>query len=160
MKNKSKPILYTDGSCLTTRDGAGGWAFMLCINGKEISGSEGVKNTTNNRMEIQAVVEGLDFYFRFCDNREVDIGPIKIVTDSMYVINGSTQWVRKWKRYGWRTSNGNEVANRDKWEELYDLLEYVSVEWEWVKSHSGNVFNDTVDELARIQSASIAGIVL
>ena len=165
MKNKSKPILYTDGSCLTTRDGAGGWAFMLCMSpNATYTPAGGVKDTTNNRMEIQAVIEGLDFYFRLCEKKRLKrrnlFPPIMIVSDSKYVINGATGWIAKWKKFGWVTSNNKKVANRDLWEELDDLLQDVDVEWEWVKAHSGNVFNDKVDELARAETASIAGIVV
>ncbi len=162
MKNKSKLILYTDGSCLPTKDGAGGWAYMIRLKdmGKNIAGSGGVENTTNNRMELQAVIEGLFFYLDMIRKKRLKKVPMKVATDSRYVIYGCTTWVCKWKRYGWTTSGGKEVANRDLWEELYELTTMFDINWQWIKAHSGNRYNDTVDRLARIESAAIAGEVL
>lgn len=132
--------IYTDGAC-KGNPGPGGWAAIL-IAGKterEISGAE--SDTTNNRMELQAVIEALKCLTRPCD--------IKLYTDSKYVCNAFLQnWISNWLKRGWTTSAGKPVKNKDLWEELISLTKPHNITWFWVKGHSGNKYNERCDELA------------
>ena len=136
--------LYTDGACLGN-PGPGGWGVVLSWDGqiRELSG--GMAETTNNQMELTAVIKGLEAL-----KRPV---PVHIVTDSKYVMQGVTQWMKGWKRNGWRTANKKPVANRTLWEQLDSLLGPHKVSWEWVKGHSGHPQNERCDELASTQAA-------
>lgn len=129
--------IYTDGSCLGN-PGPGGWAYGDTP-GSVVSGSEA--NTTNNRMELQAAIKGLE-------SVPDGSGPT-VVTDSSYVKNGVTKWAAAWQRNGWRLSGGGAVKNRDLWELLVDLSTRKGARWEWVKAHSGDVMNEAVDAQAR-----------
>ena len=132
--------IYTDGAC-SGNPGPGGWgAVILDQNDKQknISGSE--KNTTNNRMELLAAIMSLK---KIKTNSEV-----VIFTDSTYVKNGITEWMKKWKKNGWKNSSKKPVKNKDLWEKLDKLCEANSVSWKWVKGHSTNEFNNLADELA------------
>ena len=132
--------IYTDGSCLTN-PGDGGWAAIININGeiKKISGNE--KNTTNNRMELMATINALKYI-----NSE---DPIEIFTDSKYVKNGITEWSNTWVLNNWKTSNKEDVKNKDLWIELYKLNQSLNVKWNWVKAHAGDTLNEEVDILAK-----------
>jgi ribonuclease HI len=132
--------LYTDGAC-SGNPGPGGWGVLLLWNGhqKELHG--GARDTTNNRMELQAVIEGMRAL-----KRRV---PVTIHTDSQYVMKGITEWLRHWKARGWRTAAKKPVKNEDLWRELDGLLQGHDVRWRWVRGHSGNVGNERADELAR-----------
>lgn len=136
--------LYTDGACLGN-PGPGGWGVVLSWDGqiRELSG--GMAETTNNQMELTAVIKGLEAL-----KRPV---PVHIVTDSKYVMQGVTQWMKGWKRNGWRTANKKPVANRALWKQLDSLLGPHKVSWEWVKGHSGHPQNERCDELASTQAA-------
>ena len=136
--------LYTDGACLGN-PGPGGWGVVLSWDEqiRELSG--GQAETTNNQMELTAVIKGLEAL-----KRPV---PLHIVTDSKYVMQGVTQWMKGWKRNGWRTANKKLVANRALWEQLDSLLARHQVSWEWVKGHSGHPQNERCDELASAQAA-------
>ena len=132
--------IYTDGAC-SGNPGPGGWgAVILDQNDKQknISGSE--KNTTNNRMELLAAIMSLK---KVKTNSEV-----VIFTDSTYVKNGITEWMKNWKKNGWKNSSKKPVKNKDLWEKLDKLCEANSVSWKWVKGHSTNEFNNLADELA------------
>ena len=132
--------IYTDGAC-SGNPGPGGWgAVILDQNDKQknISGSE--KNTTNNRMELLAAIMSLK---KIKTNSEV-----VIFTDSTYVKNGITEWMKNWKKNGWKNSSKKPVKNKDLWEKLDKLCEANSVSWKWVKGHSSNEFNNLADELA------------
>ena len=132
--------IYTDGAC-SGNPGPGGWgAVILDQNDKQknISGSE--KNTTNNRMELLAAIMSLK---KIKTNSEVII-----FTDSTYVKNGITEWMKNWKKNGWKNSSKKPVKNKDLWEKLDKLCEANSVSWKWVKGHSTNEFNNLADELA------------
>jgi ribonuclease HI len=141
--------LITDGACLGN-PGPGGWASILRYgkHRKEIWGSE--KHTTNNRMELTAAVRGLKALSEQCD--------VEVVTDSQYVKNGITSWIRNWKRNGWRTSTKTPVVNRDLWEELDAQAARHRVRWSWTKGHASHDDNNRADELAtraaREQSSS------
>lgn len=137
------PILeiYTDGAC-SGNPGAGGWGVILRYGTveKELSGAE--KETTNNRMELTAVIEALKALHRDCE--------IVIHTDSRYVMDGVTNWMPNWKKNNWRTSNKKSaVKNVDLWQELDTLLTKHQVRWIWVKGHNGHPENERVDKLAR-----------
>ena len=132
--------IYTDGSCLTN-PGDGGWAAIINIDGeiKKISGNE--KNTTNNRMELMAPINAL----KYINSKD----PIEIFTDSKYVKNGITEWINTWVLNNWKTSNKEDVKNKDLWIELYKLNQSLNVKWNWVKAHAGDTLNEEVDMLAK-----------
>jgi ribonuclease HI len=132
--------IYTDGSCLTN-PGDGGWAAIINIDGeiKKISGNE--KNTTNNRMELIAPINAL----KYMNSKD----PIEIFTDSKYVKNGITEWINNWVLNNWKTSNKEDVKNKDLWIELYKLNQSLNVKWNWVKAHAGDTLNEEVDILAK-----------
>lgn len=136
----TKVTLYTDGAC-SGNPGPGGWAALLMVDKykKELSGGEAV--TTNNRMELLAVINGLKALSRPC---EVDV-----YSDSAYVVNAFLQkWIVSWQRNGWRNSAKAEVANKDLWQELLKLTDVHKVKFIKVKGHADNEFNNRCDELA------------
>jgi len=138
--------IYTDGAC-KGNPGVGGWGAWLCYAGheKELFGGEAM--TTNNRMELTAVIRALEAIKRPI--------PIIVHTDSQYVRKGITEWLANWKRKGWRTADGKPVKNADLWRELDALAANHQVEWRWVKGHSGHVGNDRADQLANQGVASV-----
>lgn len=131
--------IFTDGACLGN-PGAGGWGAILRYKEveKELSGAE--EQTTNNRMEMKAVIEALKALTRPCN--------ITLYTDSKYVMNGVTEWLQGWKQNRWRTSAKKEVKNIDLWQELDALLSSHKIQWVWVKGHAGHPENERVDKLA------------
>ena len=135
--------IYTDGSCLGN-PGNGGWAFLVKKNDIISSRSGFVLNTTNNQMELTAAIKAIEFI----DSDEV----INIFTDSNYVKNGITSWIKKWKINNWINSSKQPVKNKKLWERLDELNSTKHVKWQWVKAHDTNTFNNRVDLLAR-QSA-------
>jgi ribonuclease HI len=133
--------LYTDGAC-RGNPGPGGWAALL-ISGdkrKEVSGAEG--ETTNNRMELTAAIEGLTALRRRCN--------VQLYTDSKYVLQGATEWLPNWKARGWRTTARAPVKNQDLWERLDAVLVAQDISWHWVKGHSGHDGNEFADTLANL----------
>ena len=143
---KMRKCVYTDGSCLGN-PGAGGWAAAFTVD-DYISGS--AENTTNNIMEMTAVVRALEE----CLAR--GILDIQLFTDSNYVKNGITLWIKNWKRNGWRTAVGASVKNKDLWMRMDALAEKMThVEWTWVKAHNGDALNEFVDTLARHRATEI-----
>ena len=134
-------IIYTDGAC-SGNPGPGGWGSILMYKGnkKEISG--GKEDTTNNVMELTAVIEGLKLLKFPCK--------VKLYSDSAYVVNAFTQkWIYGWLKNGWVNSSKEPVKNKELWQELYDLTKVHEVEFIKVKGHSDNEFNNRCDELAR-----------
>jgi ribonuclease HI len=131
--------IYTDGAC-RGNPGPGGWAALLSWKGRtrEISGAE--TDTTNNRMELLAVINALRALTRRTQAR--------IFTDSQYVRLGITQWLERWKARGWRTSGRKPVKNQDLWEQLDALAAAHQLEWHWVQGHSGVPGNERCDQLA------------
>ena len=132
--------IYTDGSCLIN-PGNGGWAAIICTKDemKKISGSE--KDTTNNRMELLATINAL---------KEVNSEDfIEIYTDSKYVKNGINDWIHNWIKNNWKTSNKEDVKNKDLWVQLHELSNNSKIKWNWVKAHAGNPLNEEVDLLAK-----------
>lgn len=141
MGNLKKITLYTDGSCIGN-PGPGGYAFILIYGDlkKEFSGYE--PNTTNNRMELTAVIKGLNQIKESCD--------VTIYTDSAYVLNAFEQnWIVNWQLKGWRTANKKDVLNKDLWLQLLDAMERHTVHWVKVKGHTDNELNNRCDILAR-----------
>ena len=139
--------LITDGSCLGN-PGAGGWAAILRYrkSKKELSGSAAY--TTNNRMEMTAVLEGLKALREPCS--------VTVEIDSQYVRNGITRWVHAWKQRGWKTVSGDPVKNRDLWEQLDFAVSRHKIRWVWVKGHAGHADNMRCDQLARAAAKSVA----
>lgn len=139
MKNK-RLIIYTDGAC-RGNPGPGGWGAYLVYDGREKKISGGETQTTNNRMELRAAIEAL----------AVVKGKPKvcIVTDSIYLKNGITVWIKRWRKNGWRTAKRNEVKNQDLWRRLDHFIEKLNIEWAWVRGHTGNRGNEMADQLAR-----------
>jgi ribonuclease HI len=131
--------IYTDGAC-SGNPGPGGWAALLIYGEqqKEISGGEA--DTTNNRMELKAAIEGLKHLKTGCH--------VTLVTDSKYVLQGMTEWLRGWKAKGWKTADKKPVKNVDLWQALEQQSARHQVAWQWVKGHSGDARNDRVDALA------------
>lgn len=136
----SRVELYTDGAC-SGNPGPGGWGALLLWGDHRRELSGGAPSTTNNRMELQAVIEGVRVLKRSV--------PLTIYTDSTYVMKGITEWIAGWKRNGWKTAAKKPVKNEDLWRELDRVLEGHDVRWQWVKGHAGNPGNERADELAR-----------
>ena len=136
---KPTVYLYCDGAC-SGNPGPGGWGTILKFDGKvrELDGAE--LNTTNNRMELQAVISAFEKLNKSCT--------VHVTTDSRYVMDGIQQWLANWKRNGWKTAAKKPVKNDDLWKQLDTLVEQHDVTWEWVKGHSGHAENERVDELA------------
>ena len=137
--------IYTDGSCIGN-PGKGGWAAIIIKNGKKkiISGSENY--TTNNRMEIIAVIKALN---------TIKLKQATLITDSQYVKNGIEVWIHKWKDNGWMTAEKKPVKNKDLWTKLDKIQKTKKIKWEWVKGHSSDKLNNEVDRIAREQAESI-----
>ncbi len=139
-KAPSEIVIHTDGGCDRNKGGLGAWAFTVHHPTGEYDEQVGhAFDTTNNRMEMTAVLKALE---------AVEIGvPIRVFCDSEYVVKGITVWSRNWVRNGWRTASGGTVINRDLWEPLLKLYQVHDVKFEWVKGHSGNEFNERCDAL-------------
>jgi len=137
----SQVDIYTDGAC-SGNPGPGGWGSVLLFNGhrRELSGGE--RATTNNRMELQAVIAAVEVLKRPC--------AVTIHTDSVYVMKGITEWLPNWKRRNWRTAGRQAVKNVELWKRLEQVLAVHKVRWRWVKGHSGVEENERADELARL----------
>lgn len=142
MPNSSNHVeLFTDGAC-SGNPGPGGWGALLRFKGteKELSGAE--PDTTNNRMELMAAIEGLKAVKRTCD--------VTLYTDSKYVLQGMTEWMDGWKSRGWKTADKKPVKNQDLWMALDEQVNRHHIKWQWVKGHNGHIENERVDELARM----------
>ena len=139
MESDSLIKIYTDGAC-SGNPGPGGWGVFIENSGNvtELSGRD--ENTTNNRMELKAVIEALKF---FTTNSELTIH-----TDSKYVMDGASRWIINWKKNNWKTAQKKDVKNKDLWIELDNLLNYHDVSWVWVKGHDGIYGNERADYLA------------
>ncbi len=142
--NPKEPIkqlveIYADGAC-KGNPGPGGWGAWMLYDGKEKTLHGGEQLTTNNRMELTAVIRALEALKRPCS--------VKIYTDSVYVQKGISEWIIGWKARNWRTADKKPVKNDDLWKVLDVLANQHGIEWIWVKGHSGNVGNERADELA------------
>lgn len=134
-------VIYTDGAC-RGNPGPGGWGVILSYKGvvKELYGGE--KETTNNRMELTAAIQGLEVLKKQCK--------VELNTDSKYVLQGITEWMPNWKKRGWKTAGNKPVKNEDLWRRLDAAGSKHTIEWKWVKGHSGHKENDRADELANL----------
>lgn len=139
-KHEQYVEIFTDGAC-SGNPGPGGWGAILRLGAKskEISGAE--LDTTNNRMELLAAINALEALKRPCN--------VTLTTDSQYVKNGITQWIFSWKKKNWKKSDNKPVINMDLWQRLDKLAQKHSINWKWVKGHSGHIENERCDELAR-----------
>jgi ribonuclease HI len=143
---KKTIYIFTDGAC-SGNPGPGGWGALLKYGDieKELSGGE--KDTTNNRMELLGAINALKALKKPSN--------VVLTTDSEYVKNGITKWLKSWKEKGWKTANKQAVKNRDLWEELDSEVNKHEIIWRWVKGHSGHIDNERVDTLARNYIAKI-----
>lgn len=140
--------LYTDGAC-SGNPGPGGWGCILRFKGTEKELFGGENPTTNNRMEMMAVLSGLNALTRPC--------AVAVYTDSEYVKKGMTEWLRGWKARGWKTADKKPVKNDDLWKALDEAAGRHRVTWHWVRGHNGHPENERADELARRGSKEAAG---
>lgn len=131
--------VFTDGAC-SGNPGPGGWGVVLRFGDKERELCGGADNTTNNRMELTAAIEGLRALNEPCE--------VVLTTDSTYVKDGITSWLANWKKNGWKTAAKKAVKNQDLWQELDQQTSRHAVQWQWVKGHSGHSENERADALA------------
>ena len=131
--------IFTDGAC-RGNPGPGGWGVLMRFKGAERELYGGAGDTTNNRMELQAAIEGLKALKERCQ--------VDLTTDSVYVKNGITTWLEGWKKKGWKTAGRKPVKNVDLWQDLDEQNQRHDVEWYWVKGHSGHRENEMADQLA------------
>lgn len=132
--------IFTDGAC-SGNPGPGGWGAILRYGKIEKELSGGALQTTNNQMEMLAVIEALKLLKEACD--------ITLTTDSQYVVRGMTEWLQGWQAKGWKTSSKKAVANQELWQELAELSAHHTIHWKWVKGHAGHPENERCDCLAR-----------
>ena len=132
--------VYTDGSCIGN-PGPGGWAVLITTGTKQNTISGNKKNTTNNQMELMAAIKALEQLSKK--------DKIKIYTDSIYVKDGITRWIKVWKKNNWKTSKKKQIKNLELWKKLSRLNDSHDVEWKWVKGHNNNPMNMLVDKLAK-----------
>jgi len=131
--------IFTDGAC-RGNPGPGGWGALLRYGDNERSLCGGEPETTNNRMELMAVIQGLSALQRACE--------VTVTSDSTYVLKGIQEWMPNWKKRGWKTASKKPVKNVDLWQQLDQLVELHSIDWQWVKGHSGHAENEIADQLA------------
>jgi ribonuclease HI len=131
--------IFTDGAC-RGNPGPGGWGALLRYGDKERTLCGGEHETTNNRMELMAVIKGLSALQRSCE--------VKVTSDSTYVLKGIQEWMPNWKARGWKTASKKPVKNVDLWQQLDQLVELHTIDWQWVKGHSGHTENEIADQLA------------
>jgi ribonuclease HI len=137
--NKEVVEIYADGAC-KGNPGPGGWGVLLRAGGAEKELFGGERETTNNRMELTAVIRALEALKRRCK--------VRLYTDSQYVQKGISQWIHDWKRRGWRTADKKPVKNEDLWRRLDELAGGHDIEWHWVRGHAGHPENERADALA------------
>lgn len=131
--------IFTDGAC-KGNPGPGGWGVLLRFNDQEKTLKGAEAHTTNNRMELMAAIQGLMALTRACE--------VELYTDSQYLRQGMMDWMKQWKKKGWRNSKNEPVKNADLWKQLDELARGHKITWHWVKGHSGHPENDRVDALA------------
>ncbi|MHC8510341.1 MAG: ribonuclease HI [Rhodospirillales bacterium] len=141
--------IHTDGSCLGN-PGPGGWGVVMRYGAHEKTLHGGEPQTTNNRMELMAAIQALETLSR---PSEIDLH-----TDSTYVKDGITQWIKGWKKNGWKTAAKKPVKNVDLWKRLDAALARHKIDWRWVKAHAGDPLNERADELARFGAAEAVGM--
>lgn len=141
--------IYTDGAC-RGNPGPGGWGAVLEYGDSQKHLYGGETETTNNRMELTAVIKALEALSRPCE--------IILISDSKYVLQGITEWIINWKKRGWRTANKKPVLNVDLWQQLDSLVPTHQIDWQWVKGHSGHPGNELADQLANQGTDEVLGL--
>ena len=139
--------LYTDGAC-KGNPGKGGWGVLMRYGSHEKELFGGEAHTTNNRMELTAIIQGLAALKRPC--------AVVIYTDSQYVKNGMEKWIQGWKKNGWKTASKQPVKNEDLWQQLDRLAAQHQIQWQWVRGHAGHAENERADALANQGVASVS----
>ncbi len=146
-------LVFTDGGC-QGNPGPGGWSFVLLDGGRELSFSGGEKFTTNNKMELTAAIEALKM---ISQNDDWKGRKVNVFSDSQYVKNGITSWIKKWKANGWKTAAKKDVLNKELWVQLDAYFLSLNVEWNWVKGHAGIKYNEMCDQLCAKEMAKFTG---
>jgi ribonuclease HI len=148
MTSAGRPFvqIFADGAC-SGNPGPGGFAAILVSGKKEKVVSGSAPLTTNNRMELLAVISALEALKRPCS--------VRVTTDSNYVIKGMTEWIQTWMKNGWRNSQKKDVLNRDLWERMLRAVDGHDMDWEWIKGHNGHPENERCDELARAEISAL-----
>ena len=140
-------VIYTDGGC-SGNPGPGGWGTVI-IDGENLTKlSGGKKQTTNNRMELSAAINALEAVVK---NTEWRSRHVEVYSDSQYVKNGITSWIKNWKKNGWKTAAKKPVLNQDLWIALDNLYNQLDIEWKWVKGHAGIEYNEICDQLCKME---------
>lgn len=140
-------VIYTDGGC-SGNPGPGGWGTVI-IDGENLTKlSGGKKQTTNNRMELSAAINALEAVVK---NTEWRSRHVEVYSDSQYVKNGITSWIKNWKKNGWKTAAKKPVLNQDLWIALDTLYNQLDIEWKWVKGHAGVEYNEICDQLCKME---------
>ncbi|MBB4861286.1 ribonuclease HI [Pseudomonas nitritireducens] len=143
-----KVVIYTDGAC-KGNPGPGGWGYLIKGSAGDTEAYGGDKDTTNNKMEMTAVIEAL---------KSLATASVVVVhTDSKYVLDGLNQWLKGWKAKGWRLASGGPVKNVELWKQLDALCTFHKVEWVWVRGHNGDPGNERADKLANLGVAGLSG---
>jgi len=137
--------IWTDGSCLGN-PGPGGWGFIATDGKNTAERCGGEKETTNNKMELTAVIKALTAARKHSE--------VEIHTDSQYVKNGMQSWIKNWKKNNWKTADRKPVKNQELWKQLDELANTIKIHWVWVRGHAGEEFNERVDNLARTAAES------
>jgi ribonuclease HI len=143
-----KIIMFSDGAC-RGNPGPGGWGAVLRFGQHEKKLHGGERETTNNRMELTAAIEGLNALNEKCE--------VQLYTDSQYVRKGVLEWLEGWKKRGWKTAAKQPVKNKDLWQLLDEAIQRHQIAWHWVKGHSGNEGNELADELANLGTDEVMG---
>ena len=143
-----KIIMFSDGAC-RGNPGPGGWGAVLRFGQHEKKLHGGERETTNNRMELTAAIEGLNALNEKCE--------VQLYTDSQYVRKGVLEWLEGWKKRGWKTAAKQPVKNKDLWQLLDEAIQRHQIEWHWVKGHSGNEGNELADQLANLGTDEVMG---
>jgi ribonuclease HI len=148
MKTARKPQIeiFADGAC-SGNPGPGGFAAILRTGEKEKVISGGESQTTNNRMEMMAVISAIEALKRPCR--------VTVTTDSNYIVKGMSEWIYTWIKNGWRNSQKKDVLNRDLWERLLRAVDGHEIEWVWIKGHNGHVENERCDDMARAEISKL-----
>ncbi len=139
--------IYTDGACIGN-PGPGGWAAIIINEDKKKELFGGEKLTTNNRMELTAAIKALE-YCDSQDKKQLSFKEIKIFTDSLYLKEGITVWIKNWEKNNWKTADKKNVKNVDLWKKIIELTKSKQIKWYWIKGHSGDQMNDLADKLAK-----------
>lgn len=132
--------IYTDGAC-SGNPGPGGWGVVILYEGEQLELSGHIDHSTNNQMELTAAIKALETIIPGCN--------VQLYTDSKYVIDGITSWIKGWKKRDWKNAQNKPVLNKDLWEQLDSLNAQHTIQWNWVKGHNGNKYNERADMLAQ-----------